>query len=112
MVGRNQGRARDDESLFEDVLSGEDGVRYAVGVDQPGAAGGEVGTNFGRVGLELLVFLQPIVKMEHEAIVVGTIRDGEVRGMGGFLSSVGEAMPNSTTAGSLGTAWTRMSRAP
>ena len=92
MVGGDQRLARDDECLFEDVLSGEDGVGYAVGVDQPGAAGREVGTHFGRSGLERLAFLQPIVKMKHEAIVVGTIGDRKVRSVGGLLGGVGEAI--------------------
>lgn len=63
------GAAGDEESLLDGVLAAQDGVADHIGINHPDSTWSEFPAGFGTRFLELVVFLEPIVKAHHEAVV-------------------------------------------
>jgi hypothetical protein len=67
--GRQQTAARDDHSLLQGVLAGDDSVRKDVGKGYPGRPGWEFPAILPAGLLVLAVALQVVVEVQHETVV-------------------------------------------
>jgi len=80
--GLDHGRPRDDERLFEGVLTFEDRVADGIGEDHPVGARSELPALLGAALLESGVFLHCVVTAVHEIVVGRTTRAREIERSG------------------------------
>src|ERR1700733_7241093 len=73
---RDERGARNNKSLFERMLTAENGMRHTVRIDKPSGHWRKFHANLWRIGLIGGVFFQVIVKVQHEAVVCGAVRNG------------------------------------